>query len=193
MGARCVESRHEAEHDPRHQRHRCSHYQDPHVDLDRARRVERQIRRRRGDDRVHAPRCDQHPNGTATDGEDEAFRQHLTKQPDSVRADRRTHGHLVLSQPNLREEEVRRVRTRDEEHEPHSGEQHEERGRGRLRDVRDFLRREMNIPVWFARQRRVRLHPRRERVGNLLLRGRIHTSGESGDANEARRRGSAAS
>ena len=89
-----------------------------------AREALRRHRRQQPDERP----CEQEAQQAAADREHEALDDELLREPAQAGAERGTDGHLAPTRVPAREQQVRDVRARHEQHQRHAGHQQKERG-----------------------------------------------------------------
>ncbi len=117
--------RREAEDQARDQRDRQGEHQRRHIDRHFA--ESRQIRGRQRKQRRHSPARDDHAASSREQGKHHALSEHLPDQPHAAGADRRAHHQLASARRRAREQQVRDIGARNQQHERHRGEQHQQR------------------------------------------------------------------
>ena len=70
---------------------------------------------------------DEDADSAADHGQDNAFRQQLTNDPPATGAEAEPDRHLARASRRAREQQIRRVRARDRQDQPHHGQQHVKR------------------------------------------------------------------
>ena len=125
VGTRRHDRRGETEDEPRDERQPETEEQNADVHLHGA--GARQIGGRDGHQRPDAPRAEQQPGGAAGQREHHAFRQQLAHQAPAPGAEGGAHRDFARSRRRAREQQVRDVDARDQQHEADRAEQDPER------------------------------------------------------------------
>ena len=173
---------------PVSERQREGERQDPKI---RSRlNQQRLLLRDEGDQTARQRHRQRDADRAADERQQHAFRQQLSHQLTACRAERQAHRDLALPHEAARDQQVRDVRARDQQHEPDHRHQHDERGREvvaqrRIADVRlvelQLSRHEAladeGRPVLRARQRHLVLADLREQPLQRSLRGLDRVAG----------------
>ena len=126
VGLRRMERRRDAEQQTGRDRQHQREQQHRRVDADFGHR--QQVRRHHRVDRVHTPERREQSHGATDRRQHQTFDEQLTQQPSAAGADGGADGDLFLPRGRAREQQVRDIRGRDQQHAADRAQQHDEPG-----------------------------------------------------------------